>query len=153
MSAPLPPLAIAPPSAPTAAPPRAPMPASFAVAVILSFALRAGAPWAAATRVHAATADWDGTPVRAGADVAGAGVAGWAAGVVGAWATVAEGDADGAVTLVSVVLVRFASTMPVTTATMAAIKRPIDVVFHKSRLSLAMAVYSCALVVVAIPAT
>src|SRR5213078_1219934 len=94
MSAPLPPLAIAPPSAPTAAPPRAPMRAPFAVSVILSFLLRTGPPWAAATRLHSATADWDGTPVRAGADVAGAGVAGWAAGVVGAWATVAEGDGD-----------------------------------------------------------
>ena len=118
------------------------MPASFAVSMILSFLLRSGPPWAAATRLHSATADCDGTPVCAGADVAGAGVAGWAAGVVGAWATVAEGDADGAVTFVSVVLVRFATTMPVTTATMAAITRPIDIIFHMSRLSSAMAVSS-----------
>src|SRR3989442_13810199 len=122
MSAPLPPLAMA--------PPRAPMPAACAGSMILSFFLRSGPPWAAATRLHSATADCDGTPVRAGADGAGAG----AAGVVGAWATVAEGDADGAVTLVSVVLVRCATTMPVTTATMAAITKPIDVIFHMSRL-------------------
>src|SRR6267143_3925960 len=110
LPAPLPPLAMAPPSAPTAAPPRAPMPASFAVSTILSFRVLSGPPWAAATRLHSATADCDGTPLDAGADVdgAGAGVGGWAA---GAWATVAEGDADGAVTLVSVVLVRFATTM------------------------------------------
>src|SRR5438876_3866880 len=106
LPAPLPPLAMAPPSAPTAAPPRAPMPASFAVSMILSFRVLSGPPWAAATRLHSVTADCDGTPLDAGADVAGAG-----AGVVGAWATVLEGDADGAVTLVSVVLVRFATTM------------------------------------------
>src|SRR5260370_20418528 len=137
-----------PPSAPTAAPPSAPMPASFAAFKILSFLVFSGPPWAAATRLHSATTDCGGAPLReSGGDVdgAGAGVVGWAAGggVVGAWATcgftVVEGDADGAATLVSLVPVRFATTIPVTTATMAAIASPIAVIFHISRLSSAMA--------------
>src|SRR5260370_24576115 len=97
-----------PPSAPTAAPPSAPMPASFAAFKILSFLVFSGPPWAAATRLHSATTDCGGTPLReTGADVdgAGAGVVGWAArgGVVRAWAasgiTVVEGDAHRGATL------------------------------------------------------
>src|SRR2546421_10730445 len=83
LPAPLPPLAIPPPSAPTAAPPSAPMPASFAAFRILSFLVFSGPPWLAATRLHSATTDCGGMPLRAtGADVdgAGAGVVGWAAG-------------------------------------------------------------------------
>src|SRR5438132_993144 len=135
-----------PPSAPTAAPPSAPMPASFAVFRILSFLVLSDPPWASATRLHSATTDCGGTPLRAtGADVDGAGVVGWAAGggVVGAWATcgftVVDGDAEGVASLVSLVPVRFATTMPVTTATMMAIPSPIAVIFHIWRLSSAMA--------------
>src|SRR5467141_3920402 len=92
LPAPLPPPAMAPPSAPTAAPPSAPMPASFAAFTTLSFVVFPGPPWAAATRLHSATTDCGGTPLReTGADVerAGAGVVGWAAGGggVGGWAT------------------------------------------------------------------
>src|SRR2546422_8434620 len=136
LPAPLPPLAMPPPSAPTAAPPRAPMPASFAALMTFSFVVRWVPPWLAAMRLHSATADWDGTPLDSGADVDGAG-----AGVVGAWATVVEGEADGAATFVSVV-VRLATTMPVTTATTAAITSPIDVIYHILLLSSAMAVSS-----------
>src|SRR5260370_21409304 len=94
-----------PPSAPTAAPPSAPMPASFAAFKILSFLVFSGPPWAAATRLHSATTDCGGTPLReTGADVdgAGAGVVGWAArgGVGGPWATpgftAVQVDPDGA---------------------------------------------------------
>src|SRR5882762_3532507 len=143
LPAPLPPLAMPPPSAPTAAPPSAPMPASFAAFRILSFLVLSDPPWAAATRLHSATTVCGGTPLReTGADVDGAGVVGWAAGV-GAWATcgftVVDGDADGAATLASLVPVRLATTIPVTTATMAAIASPIAVIFHIWRLSSAMA--------------
>src|SRR5258708_710439 len=139
LPAPLPPPAMPPPSAPTAAPPSAPIPASFAAFKILSFVVFSGPPWAAATRLHSATTVCGGTPLReTGADVEGAG-----AGVVGAWATcgftVVDGDADGAATLVSLVPVRFATTIPVTTATTAAITSPIAVIFHIWRLSSAMA--------------
>src|SRR2546423_12863286 len=133
-----------PPSAPTAAPPSAPMPASFAAFTILSFLVFSGPPWASATRLHSATTDCGGTPLRdTGAEVDGA--VGWAAGggVVGAWATwgftVVDGDADGVASLVSLVPVRFATTMPVTTATTMAFPSPIAVIFHLSPLSSAMA--------------
>src|SRR5437660_6768851 len=146
LPAPLPPLAMPPPSAPTAAPPSAPMPASFAAFKILSFLVLSDPPWLAATRLHSATTDCGGTPLReTGADVDGAGVVGWAAGggVVGAWATcgftVVDGDADGAASLLSLVPVRFATTIPVTTATAAAITSPIAAIFHSWRLSSAMA--------------
>ena len=82
--------------------------------------------------------DWGGTPLEAGAAVDGAG-----AEVVGACATLAlggviTGEVDGATTFVWVP-VRFATTMPVTTATMAAITSPIDVIFQMFVLSSAMA--------------
>src|SRR6058998_557609 len=145
LPAPLPPPAMPPPSAPTAAPPRAPMPASFAALTIFSLRDRSGPLMSPATRLHSATTDCGGTPLLAGAAADGAGVAGWTAGV-GAWATVGlavvEGDADGAATFVSVLAVRFATTMPVTTKTMAAITSPIDVIFHMLVLSSAMALSS-----------
>src|SRR5690349_18210878 len=120
LPAPFPPLAMPPPSAPTAAPPRAPMPASFAALRILSFCPRSGPLMSAATRLHSATTDWGGAPLWAGADVEGAAAGGGGAGcVAGAWATFGsvDGDADGAATFESVELVRFATTIPVTTAT------------------------------------
>src|SRR5262245_5982061 len=142
LPAPLPPRAMPPPSAPTAAPPSAPMPASFAALRILSLRARSGPLMSAATRLHSAMTDWGGTPLCAGADVAGA-AAGGGAGVAagGACATLESvvGDAGGATTLESVELVRFATTMPVTTATMAAITSPIAVIFQMLVLSSAMA--------------
>src|SRR5438105_12329692 len=146
LPAPLPPLAMPPPSAPAAAPPRAPMPASFAALTIFSFLVRSGPLMSPATRLHSATTDWGGTPLdvdAVGAD--GVGVADGAV-EVGACATLGlsevEGDADGATTFVSVGAVRFATTIPVTTATTAAMTSPIDVIFHMFVLSSAMAVSS-----------
>src|SRR5213595_2606085 len=136
LPAPLPPPAMPPPSAPTAAPPRAPMPASFAALTTFSLRVRSAPLISPATRLHSAMTDWGGTPLEAGAAVDGAG-----AEVVGACATLALGgviDGDGATTFVWVP-VRFATTMPVTTATMAAITSPIDVIFQMFVLSSAMA--------------
>jgi hypothetical protein len=78
--------------------------------------------------------------LETGAEVDGAAAGG---GGVGACAMLAlgvviEGEADGAATFVWVP-VRFATTMPVTTAMMAAITSPIDVIFQILVLSSAMA--------------
>src|SRR5262249_54572609 len=143
LPAPLPPPAMPPPSAPTAAPPSAPMPASFAALRILSLRSRSGPPISPATRLHSATTDCGGTPLAVVDCPVGAEADG--AGVVGACATlesVVESDADGAPPLESIELVRFATTMPVTTATTAAITSPIDVIFHTLVLSSAMALSS-----------
>src|SRR5947207_2433647 len=143
MSAPLPPLAMAPPAAPTAAPPSAPIPASLPTSTSLPFVSRPAPLWACACWLQESTTDWGGVldwaTRRAGVSLAGAVVAGgW--GRVAASSDVrglaAGGCSTLAVTGSELQVVRRATTTPVITAVTAATATPIAVIFQRfSRLS------------------